>query len=500
MATKKATHDTMDETDEILASMGSRVTPMASYESNVIREATLRSAPMLTGVGFPDLGPLGPSYDSRRGISNGGTMDVPTVRTVLARVRSELRKHDSNNSHESSSSHALLVLRVKEQMLLSYLQNVARLSPEDMPVDLAREEKLERKRSRQLIAMEDDDASVDPSNADDDAASSSDAPVRKKRAVSRPMTAEDRLEAVKQDGTLARSVISASVTSSFGKQALAERERTRASARSRSSMMSQKKLAAADEIDEEQVKRKELLRRKRKERQELRRKRREQWVEDDQSESSEDERELTFDDDPEVDSEGGLAPDQDETLSPPPTEQDMTDSSETMKCPLCSASVRVESSENGDAVLSQHIDACQRVGRRVRRQQSVKDDEMVTKKSVLEGLSQKKRRNSLSKPRRQRASYVPSRPSLDDLHEADYEDRVDDWIESGVARMRDMAERDENESPPGTVVFDGGLVIPAWVNNRLFSYQRTGLRWLWELHTQEAGGIVGDEMVSHLDK
>jgi len=25
-------------------------------------------------------------------------------------------------------------------------------------------------------------------------------------------------------------------------------------------------------------------------------------------------------------------------------------------------------------------------------------------------------------------------------------------------------------------------------------YQRTGVRWLWELHRYQAGGIVGDEM------
>lgn len=25
-------------------------------------------------------------------------------------------------------------------------------------------------------------------------------------------------------------------------------------------------------------------------------------------------------------------------------------------------------------------------------------------------------------------------------------------------------------------------------------YQKTGVRWLWELHMQQAGGIIGDEM------
>ena len=28
----------------------------------------------------------------------------------------------------------------------------------------------------------------------------------------------------------------------------------------------------------------------------------------------------------------------------------------------------------------------------------------------------------------------------------------------------------------------------------LLRYQRTGIKWLWELHCQEVGGILGDEM------
>lgn len=60
--------------------------------------------------------------------------------------------------------------------------------------------------------------------------------------------------------------------------------------------------------------------------------------------------------------------------------------------------------------------------------------------------------------------------------------------------MREMDERDKDEDPPGAVLLEGGFLIPAWINNRLFSYQRTALSWLWELHKQGAGGIIGDEM------
>jgi len=32
------------------------------------------------------------------------------------------------------------------------------------------------------------------------------------------------------------------------------------------------------------------------------------------------------------------------------------------------------------------------------------------------------------------------------------------------------------------------------LHSRLFPYQQTGIKWLWELHQQSAGGILGDEM------
>ena len=45
-----------------------------------------------------------------------------------------------------------------------------------------------------------------------------------------------------------------------------------------------------------------------------------------------------------------------------------------------------------------------------------------------------------------------------------------------------------------TVKFDGGFEIPRHLYKKLFEHQRVAVRWLWELHQQEAGGILGDEM------
>jgi hypothetical protein len=43
-------------------------------------------------------------------------------------------------------------------------------------------------------------------------------------------------------------------------------------------------------------------------------------------------------------------------------------------------------------------------------------------------------------------------------------------------------------------VFDGGFKVPGTIWSALFGYQRTCVKWLWELHNQRAGGIIGDEM------
>ncbi|XP_046366645.2 DNA excision repair protein ERCC-6-like [Haliotis rufescens] len=52
---------------------------------------------------------------------------------------------------------------------------------------------------------------------------------------------------------------------------------------------------------------------------------------------------------------------------------------------------------------------------------------------------------------------------------------------------------DDNDSEEDEE-FEGGLQVPGCIWKNLYQYQRVGVRWLWELHCQEAGGIVGDEM------
>ena len=61
--------------------------------------------------------------------------------------------------------------------------------------------------------------------------------------------------------------------------------------------------------------------------------------------------------------------------------------------------------------------------------------------------------------------------------------------------FRKQQEKEEREEETGMdEEFDGGLTVPAKIWKRLYKYQETCVRWLWELHCQEAGGIIGDEM------
>ncbi|KAJ8440817.1 hypothetical protein Cgig2_000705 [Carnegiea gigantea] len=53
---------------------------------------------------------------------------------------------------------------------------------------------------------------------------------------------------------------------------------------------------------------------------------------------------------------------------------------------------------------------------------------------------------------------------------------------------------DEDGCEPPFVTLEGGLKVPEFIFNHLFDYQKVGVQWLWELHCQRAGGIIGDEM------
>ncbi|KAG7163278.1 DNA excision repair protein ERCC-6-like [Homarus americanus] len=89
--------------------------------------------------------------------------------------------------------------------------------------------------------------------------------------------------------------------------------------------------------------------------------------------------------------------------------------------------------------------------------------------------------------------------SRDDGNIDDYVKRIENWKEERLKRkQRKIIEGEdldsEEEEEEGYEEFDGGFKIPLVIWNKLYKYQRTCVKWLWELHSQGCGGILGDEM------
>uniref|UniRef100_A0A224YWR3 DNA excision repair protein ERCC-6 n=1 Tax=Rhipicephalus zambeziensis TaxID=60191 RepID=A0A224YWR3_9ACAR len=63
-----------------------------------------------------------------------------------------------------------------------------------------------------------------------------------------------------------------------------------------------------------------------------------------------------------------------------------------------------------------------------------------------------------------------------------------------VEKHRRIMEDEEESDSESAVDVDDEFRVPKETWNKLYRYQQTGVRWLWELHRQGCGGIVGDEM------
>ncbi|KAG6454750.1 DNA excision repair protein ERCC-6-like [Manduca sexta] len=51
-----------------------------------------------------------------------------------------------------------------------------------------------------------------------------------------------------------------------------------------------------------------------------------------------------------------------------------------------------------------------------------------------------------------------------------------------------------NEDPEENHELQNGYLVPNYIWKQLYKFQRTGVKWLWELHQVQSGGLLGDEM------
>ncbi|XP_068579280.1 DNA excision repair protein ERCC-6 [Cebidichthys violaceus] len=75
-----------------------------------------------------------------------------------------------------------------------------------------------------------------------------------------------------------------------------------------------------------------------------------------------------------------------------------------------------------------------------------------------------------------------------------YRQRIRRWRRQRLREREATRERGEELSDDSDEEFDEGFKVPGFLWKKLYKYQQTGVRWLWELHCQQAGGILGDEM------
>ncbi|KAJ5247698.1 Helicase C-terminal [Penicillium chermesinum] len=118
----------------------------------------------------------------------------------------------------------------------------------------------------------------------------------------------------------------------------------------------------------------------------------------------------------------------------------------------------------------------------------------------IESTASKRKRGKMPKTNAQ----LEDLGAVDDGDESVYQERLESWVNGrSSARRREQPdyvdhEDDEEWHKPHpkwpSMELPNGLSIPGDIAHFLFPYQRTGVQWLWELHQQSVGGIIGDEM------
>ena len=516
-----------DEFSALVASTGGTAVQQSNYEEEVLFNATLRDAPQLPlhaflsscnkhtcttqdatkYSGLPKLATLCgvAAVDSnveRRNVRKRKTKNTHAVNPehvtlykILTKTRNQLSRLRQNNTNTSTvplnlqfgESKDELKLNMKVQIMLSYFESMLGITNPDEHFEASLEIDDERQRAYDC-AQRGTNVSRNKSGN------------KKQKSIIVPDPSQN-LERIKKGLQPFQSEtikdMNDSHVPSFGKQALIDRKKNaNIKLAKRGTMMDFKKqmLDEADRRERPDLNITWLMEKRRKKREERSKRRLERCNNRDMEnrshtdvERNDNEYEMKFDDECVDISNKEDSETKDHVVS---TENPFRE----IICPICNnlfqISVRAEcADDNVDAFLTSHITDCQRRGGRVTR--SSKTLQPFKQINAIRKLDRTTSFNTVSKKKQ---SFINENvSSIDDMDDFCYDDRVEDWMEYGISSMRTMEEKLEEE-PPGTEMYEGGLVIPSWMNNRLFGYQRTGLRWMWELHKQGAGGLVGDEM------
>ncbi|XP_077284904.1 DNA excision repair protein ERCC-6-like [Arctopsyche grandis] len=87
---------------------------------------------------------------------------------------------------------------------------------------------------------------------------------------------------------------------------------------------------------------------------------------------------------------------------------------------------------------------------------------------------------------------------VDDANIDTYKARVQEWkasFMSSPSKDADCSNVSKYIREKGDFhEIDEGFALPHFIWKKLYKYQKTGVKWLWELHQMDTGGLLGDEM------
>ncbi|KAI3842165.1 hypothetical protein MKW92_013880 [Papaver armeniacum] len=106
-----------------------------------------------------------------------------------------------------------------------------------------------------------------------------------------------------------------------------------------------------------------------------------------------------------------------------------------------------------------------------------------------EGKKDKRRKNKRPLPGRKWRKAISREEIL-----AEGSDEAKDNSITSECEEENQDSEELTSTEDSHVTLEGGLRIPEVIFDKLFDYQKVGVQWLWELHCQRAGGIIGDEM------
>jgi hypothetical protein len=443
-----------EEEEAVLATLQASLHDQQVYEENVIRQATHALAPPLPTLGLPSLQGLHPHR-------TGPAAATHHVYELLRQVRAQQQQEEEVATASPSSSSSDLAY-LKEQLLLTYL---AQVSGAEGSLDLVDPPNQERREERRRKRLQKDPPSADSSkllaalDTHVDVVGPAD-PQSKRRKVQR--ITNDEEDPVQREAQQRQRVL--------------ERRQARRARR-------QEDRRRQETYDDEEEEEEEA-----------------EWINDNSSHKpvlllSKENNDLAPEAVAAAQSDMAVS-----TLLPP------------LSCPLCLANIETTTTTTSgddpvarDSVLAAHMQSCQQAtGRRSRRGTAAPRSLTLGTTTTLTTAAPATRRRAVSQQGRarlaKRVAAPRAAPPLDDLEEWAYEDRVDDWIEHGLSRMKEMKER-VDDGVLAAVGDDGlwqdygnGLWVPAWIHRRLFGYQREGLKWMWGLQLQGCGGCLGDEV------